>query len=84
MASMYSSTQRWITAAGLLHLLELADDLADRVEGDVDGLVGVAVGGRDGDARHHELQRHAERLGVARGLPRLGPVVAAACGTACR
>src|SRR5690606_14620428 len=33
---------------GLLDLLELADHLAHRVEGDVDGLVGVAVGRRDG------------------------------------
>ena len=75
MASRYSSTQRSMTAAVFSTLLELADDLADRVERDVDGLVGVPVGRRDRHARHHVLQRHAERLGVAGRLPGLGPVV---------
>ena len=54
---------------------ELADNLADRIEGHVDGLVGVLVGGCDRHPGNHVLQRHSERFGVARRLPRLGPVV---------
>ena len=83
-ASMYSSTIPSTTSLVRRTEVARADDLADRVEVHVPGLLGVGVAAGDAVDGDHHLQRHAERLRVARAPPRPRSSRSSAGGTACR
>src|SRR3546814_10606823 len=60
----------------LFRSVELAADLADRVEHVRTGLVGVSVAACHAVAGHHVLHRHGQRIGGVGRLPGICPLAA--------